>query len=53
MSEDTSATTPRGHSDPHAPVDPPFERIGVDIVGPLIRSAGGRTHILVIIDYAT
>ena len=34
-------------------VDQPFQRIGIDIVGPLIRSAGGHTHILVIIDYAT
>ena len=34
-------------------VDHPFDRIGIDIVGPLTKSAGGHTHILVLIDYAT
>lgn len=34
-------------------VDKPFDRIGIDIVGPLTRSAAGHTHILVIVDYAT
>ncbi|KAL0185140.1 hypothetical protein M9458_020837, partial [Cirrhinus mrigala] len=31
----------------------PFERIGMDIVGPLPRSGRGHEHILVIVDYAT
>ncbi|XP_077148857.1 uncharacterized protein LOC143809698 [Ranitomeya variabilis] len=31
----------------------PFERIGMDLVGPLPRSARGHQHILVIMDYAT
>ncbi|KAL0173946.1 hypothetical protein M9458_029914, partial [Cirrhinus mrigala] len=31
----------------------PFERIGMDIVGPLPRSGRGHEHILVILDYAT
>ncbi|KAL0169058.1 hypothetical protein M9458_037280, partial [Cirrhinus mrigala] len=30
-----------------------FERIGMDLVGPLPRSARGHEHILVIVDYAT
>ena len=34
-------------------MDHPFQRIGLDIVGPLLKSQGGHTHILVIIDYAT
>ena len=34
-------------------VDPPFERIGIDIVGLLIRSAEGHTQILVLVDYTT
>ena len=34
-------------------VDHPFDRIAMDIVGPLIKSAGGHQYILVIIDYAT
>ncbi|KAL0152849.1 hypothetical protein M9458_051843 [Cirrhinus mrigala] len=34
-------------------VDLPFERIGMDIVGPLSRSGRGHEHILVIVDYAT
>ncbi|XP_078240212.1 uncharacterized protein LOC144586237 [Pogona vitticeps] len=34
-------------------IDRPFDRIGVDIVGPLTKSAGGHTHILVLTDYAT
>ncbi|XP_039525008.1 uncharacterized protein LOC120477466 [Pimephales promelas] len=48
-----------GHTPAHAPliplpvVDVPFERIGVDIVGPLERSQAGNRFILVICDYAT
>ena len=34
-------------------VDQPFQRVGIDIVGPLLKSAGEHSHILVIIDYAT
>lgn len=43
----------------HAPliplpvVDTPFQRIGIDIVGPLERSKSGNRFILVICDYAT
>lgn len=31
----------------------PFERIGVDLVGPLTPSSGRHQSILVVIDYAT
>ncbi|KAL1263245.1 hypothetical protein QQF64_005984 [Cirrhinus molitorella] len=34
-------------------IDVPFERIGMDLVGPLPKSAWGHEHILVIVDYAT
>uniref|UniRef100_A0A672MV43 Gypsy retrotransposon integrase-like protein 1 n=1 Tax=Sinocyclocheilus grahami TaxID=75366 RepID=A0A672MV43_SINGR len=34
-------------------IDVPFERIGMDLVGPLPKSARGHEHILVILDYAT
>ncbi|XP_067305997.1 uncharacterized protein [Pseudorasbora parva] len=34
-------------------IEVPFERIGMDIVGPLPKSARGHEHILVIVDYAT
>ncbi len=34
-------------------VDTPFERIGVDVVGPLEKSQAGNRLILVICDYAT
>ncbi|KAL7877197.1 hypothetical protein SRHO_G00038400 [Serrasalmus rhombeus] len=34
-------------------VDTPFERIGVDVVGPLEKSRSGNRFILVICDYAT
>lgn len=34
-------------------IDQPFERIGLDIIGPLRKSEGGHTHILVVVDYAT
>uniref|UniRef100_A0A8C1YTF7 Gypsy retrotransposon integrase-like protein 1 n=1 Tax=Cyprinus carpio TaxID=7962 RepID=A0A8C1YTF7_CYPCA len=51
------ATSPR--TPPPSPLIPlpiievPFERIGMDIVGPLPKSARGHEHILVIVDYAT
>ena len=44
---------------PKAPLRPiplvevPFERIGMDLVGPLDRSARGYRFVLVIVDYAT
>nr|XP_055032771.1 uncharacterized protein LOC129421341 [Misgurnus anguillicaudatus] len=50
-------TSPR--SPPPSPLIPlpiievPFERIGMDLVGPLPKSARGHEHILVIVDYAT
>ncbi|XP_063075477.1 uncharacterized protein LOC134465637 [Engraulis encrasicolus] len=34
-------------------IETPFERIGLDIVGPLPKSARGHQYILVIVDYAT
>ncbi|KAI2666719.1 Retrovirus-related Pol polyprotein [Labeo rohita] len=34
-------------------IEVPFERIGMDLVGPLPKSARGHEHILVIVDYAT
>ncbi|KAL0165651.1 hypothetical protein M9458_037495, partial [Cirrhinus mrigala] len=34
-------------------IDVPFERIGMDLVGLLSKSARGHEHILVIVDYAT
>lgn len=34
-------------------IDVPFERIGVDVVGPVERSQAGNRFILVISDYAT
>ena len=34
-------------------IDTPFERIGMDIVGPLEKSSSGHRYILVICDYAT
>lgn len=34
-------------------IETPFERIGLDIVGPLPKGARGHQYILVILDYAT
>ncbi|KAI2644391.1 Retrovirus-related Pol polyprotein from transposon 17.6 [Labeo rohita] len=34
-------------------IEVPFERIGMDLVGPLPKSACGHEHVLVIVDYAT
>uniref|UniRef100_A0A8C1GLQ5 Gypsy retrotransposon integrase-like protein 1 n=1 Tax=Cyprinus carpio TaxID=7962 RepID=A0A8C1GLQ5_CYPCA len=34
-------------------IEVPFERIGMDLVGPLPKSARGHEHILVILDYVT
>lgn len=34
-------------------IETPFERIGMDVVGPLERSSSGNRYILVICDYAT
>ena len=34
-------------------IEVPFERIGMDLVGPVVKSARGHQHILVILDYAT
>lgn len=38
---------------PMAIIEVPFERIGMDLVGPLPKSARGHEHILVIVNYAT
>ncbi len=54
---DCQRTSPR--HPPPSPLIPlpiigvPFERIGMDLVGPLPKSARGHEHILVIMDYAT
>ncbi|XP_068097047.1 uncharacterized protein [Hyperolius riggenbachi] len=34
-------------------IEVPFERIAMDIVGPLVKSARGHQYILVVLDYAT
>ena len=34
-------------------IEVPFERIAMDLVGPLLKSTRGHQHILVIMDYAT
>lgn len=38
---------------PMSIVSVPFERIGIDIVGPLLQSSGWHKFLLVVIDYAT
>ncbi|KAL4007477.1 hypothetical protein ACER0C_001329 [Sarotherodon galilaeus] len=43
----------RAHLQPLPVIDTPFERIGMDVVGPLERSSSGNRYILVICDYAT
>ncbi|KAG8538400.1 hypothetical protein GDO81_022717, partial [Engystomops pustulosus] len=34
-------------------IEVPFERVAMDLVGPLVKSARGHQHILVVMDYAT
>ncbi len=34
-------------------IEVPFERIGMNLIGPLPKSARGHEHILLIVDYAT
>ncbi|XP_069089507.1 uncharacterized protein [Pleurodeles waltl] len=34
-------------------IDTPFKRVGMDLVGPLLPSSKGHTHILVLVDYAS
>ena len=34
-------------------IETPFERIAMDLVGPLVKSARGHQYILVVLDYAT
>uniref|UniRef100_A0A8C7F2V4 Gypsy retrotransposon integrase-like protein 1 n=1 Tax=Oncorhynchus kisutch TaxID=8019 RepID=A0A8C7F2V4_ONCKI len=50
-------TAPRPHlRNPLIPlpiIETPFERIAMDLVGPLPKSARGHEYILVVIDYAT
>ncbi len=49
----------RPPASPKAPLRPlplmqvPFERIGMDLIGPLERSARGNRFALVLVDYAT
>lgn len=43
----------RAQLQPLPVIDPPFDRIGMDIVGALERSATGNRYIVVICDYAT
>ncbi len=55
--ETCQITSPRGvvHAQlqPLPVIDTPFDRIGMDVVWPLERSACGNQYILVICDYAT
>lgn len=55
--ETCQLTSPRGVAraqlQPLPIIDTPFDRIGMDIVGPLERSSSGNRYILVICDYAT
>ncbi|XP_073699827.1 NLR family CARD domain-containing protein 3-like [Garra rufa] len=44
---------PRSPLIPLPTIDVPIERIGMDLVGPLPKSARGHEHILVVVDYAT
>ena len=36
---------------PHPIIEVPFERIAMDLVGPIVKSARGHQYILVILDY--
>ncbi|XP_056598991.1 uncharacterized protein LOC130417451 [Triplophysa dalaica] len=45
--------TPRAPLCPLPLIQVPFERIGMDLIGPLERSARGHRFALVIVDYAT
>ena len=50
-------TAPKAHfRNPLVPlpiIGVPFERIAMDIVGPLVKTARGHRYILVVVDYAT
>nr|XP_015210947.1 PREDICTED: uncharacterized protein LOC107078390 [Lepisosteus oculatus] len=49
-------SAPQPYRNPLIPlpiIETPFERIGMDLVGPLIRTTKGHQYILVIVDYAT
>uniref|UniRef100_A0A803JM67 Gypsy retrotransposon integrase-like protein 1 n=1 Tax=Xenopus tropicalis TaxID=8364 RepID=A0A803JM67_XENTR len=54
---DCQYSAPRPHfRSPLVPlpvIETPFERIAMDLVGPIVKSARGHQHILVIMDYAT
>uniref|UniRef100_A0A8C5QMW5 Gypsy retrotransposon integrase-like protein 1 n=1 Tax=Leptobrachium leishanense TaxID=445787 RepID=A0A8C5QMW5_9ANUR len=46
----------KGFRNPLVPlpvIEVPFERIAMDLVGPLLKSARGHQYILVVVDYAT
>lgn len=49
----TNRGVSRAHLQPLPIIDTPFERIGMDVVGPLEKSSSGNRYILVICDYAT
>ncbi len=51
--KDSSQTPPPSPLIPLPIIEVPFEQIGMDLVGPLPKSARGHEHILVIVDYAT
>ncbi|KAL0187932.1 hypothetical protein M9458_015031 [Cirrhinus mrigala] len=56
MSRDSAEPARPARSRPLIPlpiIEVPFERIGLDLVGPLPKSARRHEHILVIVDYAT
>ncbi len=45
--------SPKAPLRPLPPMQVPFERIGMDLIGPLERSARGHRFALVLVDYAT
>lgn len=53
MSLDTASRGPGGALIPLPIIRVPFERVGIDILGPLPRALGGFTHVLILVDYAT
>ena len=53
MSEVLQKGVPKAHLVPLPVVSSPFQKIAIDIVGPLPQSRSGFRYILVICDYAT
>lgn len=44
---------PRGPLQPMPIMETPFQRIAIDLVGPLSKGKGGYQYIMVLVDYAT